>query len=387
MPLFRVSFVIWSLRAGGAERQLLELVRGLDRGRFQPSLITFRPGPGDAETPCERIQLTGAKISACRPLEAAFCVGRLVSELRRVRPQIVHAFLPEYATLVGSLGARLARVPIFIAGRRSSTALYRQSRWLTAAERLALKRADFMLGNSAEIAKQIVELDGFPRERVAIIPNGVDATRFRPEQSSDLRAGFGWSAQHLVIGMVANFRACKRHGDFLNAAALLHREHPETRFVLVGNDLGELEPTRERISTLRLGQVVRILTGCSKPETIYPALDVYVCTSETEGLSNVLLEAMACGKPIVATAVGGSPETIQDEMQGILVPPYRPDAIVAALNRLITFPELRGRMGTAGRKRAQQHYSLTAMVRAHEQLYTRLIAEKLQPQSCAVQAV
>jgi glycosyltransferase involved in cell wall biosynthesis len=381
-----VSFVIGSLRAGGAERQLLELVRGLDRARFLPSVITFRPGPGDAETTCERIQLTGEKIhTAFLPIEAAFCLGRLVRELRRLRPQIVHAFLPEFSTLFGSLGAQLARVPIFVAGRRSSAALYRQSRWLTAAERVALRHADFMLSNSGAIAKEIVDLDGFPHERVATIPNGVDATRFRPELTSALRPRCGWSERHFVIGMVANFRACKRHDDFLHAAALLHRQHPETRFVLVGNDLGKLEPSRARIRELRLGQAVQIITGCSKPETIYPALDVYVCTSETEGLSNALLEAMACGKPLVATAVGGNPELIQPDVQGILIPPYRPDAAVAALQRLIINPELRHRLGAAGRLRVERHYSLAAMVRAHEQLYTRLIAEKLHPQSFVVE--
>ncbi len=293
-----------------------------------------------------------------------------------MRPQVVHAFLPEASTLFGSFGARLAGVPVFIAGRRSSAALYRQSSWLTVAERLALKRADFMLGNSREIANEIIELDGFPRDRVAIIPNGVDATLFRPGLASDLRARFGWSERNFVIGMVANFRACKRHDDFLSAAALLHRDHPDIRFVLVGNDLGKLQSSRARINQLGLNEVVQVITGCSHPEAVYPALDVYLCTSETEGLSNVLLEAMACGKPIVATRVGGNSEAIQDEIQGILIPPYCPDATVAALERLIVDPDLRNRMGKAGRMRVEQHYSLAAMVHAHERLYTELVTKK-----------
>src|SRR6266568_8029476 len=258
MAPVRIAYIIGSLRAGGAERQLLELVRGLDRMRFEPSLITFRPGSEDEGTPCAQIQLTGPRVSAAfLPIEAMLCAQRLVKELRRMRPQVVHAFLPEASTLFGSFGARLAGVPVFIAGRRSSAALYRQSSWLTVAERLALKRADFMLGNSREIANEIIELDGFPRDRVAIIPNGVDATLFRPGLASDLRARFGWSERNFVIGMVANFRACKRHDDFLSAAALLHRDHPDIRFVLVGNDLGKLQSSRARINQLGLNEVVQ----------------------------------------------------------------------------------------------------------------------------------
>src|SRR5260370_48191 len=138
------------------------------------------------------------------------------------------------------------------------------------------------------------------------------------------RRRFGWSEQHFVVGMVANFRACKRHEDFVTAASLLHREHPKSRFVLVGNDLGTLDSSRARVDQLGLNGVVQIITGCSHPETIYPGLDVYVCTSETEGLSNVLLEAIACGKPVVATRVGGNPEAIKHEVHDIPVPPCCP---------------------------------------------------------------
>jgi len=174
--------------------------------------------------------------------------------------------------------------------------------------------------------------------------------------------------------------------DFLSAAALLHHEHRDCRFVLVGNDLGKLEWSRARINQLGLDGIVQIITGCSHPETIYPALDAYVCTSESEGLSNVLLEAMACGKPIVATRVGGNPEAIQDEIQGILVPPYSPEATVAALKRLISNPGLRHCMGAAGRTRVERHFSLAAMVRAHEELYTELLSGNLHRRASAMAA-
>lgn len=369
----RVAFVIGTLRPGGAEHQLLEIARNLDSSRFDPLVVALRSSQFDAESGCPVVGLSPPKSSAARlPWDAALVLCSIVRVAREFRPDLVHAFLPEHATILGAIAKAVSGAPILVANRLSEQKVYRSSSLMGVLERLALTRANFMVGNSAPIIEEIRAKDGFAPERVRKIYNGINTNRFRPTLSSDVRRRFGWSEQHFVVGMVANFRACKRHEDFLTAAALLHREHPKSRFVLVGNDLGTLDSSRARVDQLGLNGVVQIITGCSHPETIYHGLDVYVCTSETEGLSNVLLEAMACGKPVVATRVGGNPEAIQDEVQGILVPPCCPDATVAAVKRLIESPGLRHRMGTAGRTRVEQYFSLATMVRAHEQLYSEL---------------
>jgi glycosyltransferase involved in cell wall biosynthesis len=187
--------------------------------------------------------------------------------------------------------------------------------------------------------------------------------------SSELRQQLGWTAENIVLGMVANFRACKRHVDFVTAARELHSRFPQTRFVLVGNDRGVLEQTRAQVSSLALTNVLAIITGNSQPERLYPAFDICVCTSETEGFSNVLLEAMACAKPLIATAVGGNPEAIDDGVEGILIPAHRPDALVTAAAQLIEPPSLRRRMGQAGRVRVEARYSLAAMTHGFEEVY------------------
>ena len=351
----RIAYVIGSLRPGGAEHQLIEIARNLDPDQFDPLVLALRSSPADKLSGCRVIGLSDPKGSAARlPWDAALMFRNTVRVAREFRPDVVHAFLPEHATIFGALAKTASTARILVANRLSERKVYRSSLLMGMLERLALKRADVMVGNSAPIIEEMCTRDGFARERVRKIYNGIDTHRFRPGLSSDVHQRFGWSEQHFLVGMVANFRACKRHKDFPTAAAKLHREHPDSRFVLVGNDLGTLEWSRVRISQLGLDGVVQIVTGCSHPETVYSALDVYVCTSETEGLSNVLLEAMACGKPVVATTVGGNPEAIQDEVQGILVPPYCADATVAAVKRLIANPELRCRMGGAGRERVEQ---------------------------------
>lgn len=380
----RIAFVIGLLRPGGAERQLIEIARNLDKRRFDPLVIALRSSLADGECGCRVVGLSPPKGPAARlPWDAALMLGNMVRVAREFRPDVVHAFLPEHATIFGAVAKKVSKARVFIANRLSERKVYRSSFLMGKLERYALRYADVMVGNSAPIIEEICTKDGFAPEHVRKIYNGIDTNRFRPGKSNDVRRRFGWNPQHFVIGMVANFRSCKRHEDFLNAAALLRHEHRSCRFLLVGNDLGKLEWSRARINQLELDGIVQIITGCSNPETIYPALDAYVCTSESEGLSNVLLEAMACGKPIVATRVGGNPEAIQDEIQGILVPPYSPEATVAALERLIDNPGLRHCMGAAGRTRVERHFSLANMVRSHEELYTELLSANLRPRAFA----
>jgi glycosyltransferase involved in cell wall biosynthesis len=371
----RIAYLINSLNTGGAERQLLELVRGLNRSRFLPVIYVLRPSDADASASCEVHVLTSPRLrKPFRVVHGVCALWKLSHRLRTFRPHILHAYLPEMSMLYGAMGSVLGRVPIFIGNRRSSARLYRKARWLTAAERIAMKRARFMLGNSRSLRREIQALDNFPPERLGTIYNGVDTERFRPDLSSEVRAQLGWSGEHFVIGMIANFRPCKRHLDFLDAAAALYGKLPHTRFLLAGDDRGTLAEARLRIRQLKLQGVVSILSGHSRPEKIFPAIDLCVCTSETEGFSNVLLEAMACGKPLIATAVGGNIEAIENGEQGILIPPRDPAALVSAAEMLIADPNLRRRMGQAGRARVLQSFSLTAMIHAHEQLYSSLLA-------------
>jgi glycosyltransferase involved in cell wall biosynthesis len=294
----RIAFVIGTLRCGGAEHQLIEIARNLDSRQFDPLVVTLRSSQADQEKGCRVVALSPPKGSAARlPWDGALMLRNMVRIAREFQPDLVHAFLPEYVTIFGAVAKTVSRARVLVANRLSERKVYRSSLLMGILERLALRHADMMVGNSTPIIEEICTKDGFAAERVKKIYNGIDTNRFRPGLSIDVRSRFGWSEQHFLVGMVANFRACKRHDDFLTAAALLHREHPDSRFVLVGNDLGTLGESRTRISQLGLNGVVQIITGCSQPETVYPALNVYVCTSETEGLSNVLLEAMACGRP------------------------------------------------------------------------------------------
>jgi glycosyltransferase involved in cell wall biosynthesis len=219
---------------------------------------------------------------------------------------------------------------------------------------------------------EIIELDRVPGERVMRIHNGVDVNRFRPG-NREVRQRAGWTDRNVVFGMLANFRHSKRQIDFVKAAEMIARENPDARFMLAGKDCEGLLPELKReICTRGLERSFAIFPPLSNPETLYPSMDVFLYTSETEGLPNVLLEAASCCVPIVATNVGGNPEVVRDNFNGILVEPKAPASVAAAALRLNGSPELRREMGARGRQRVCSEFSVEAMVNAHVALYAQL---------------
>jgi glycosyltransferase involved in cell wall biosynthesis len=378
----KVCYLIGTLSTGGAEGQVVELIRGLDRSRFEPSLV-LETGGGT-----ERVNGLVPDVKILRPnrkpirsmLKRAFhaqlALGRLCSHLSVIRPDILHAFLPGSVIYAG--GARiLRRVPLMIASRRSLVDCYRSNGRLAAtADVIATRSADFVLGNSEAIIQEVVRLDGVPKSRAKVIYNGVDTERFSPSKKPGLRGEFSWSEEHMVFGMIANFIPYKRHLDFVHAATLIHRAVSEARFLLVGEDRGEMPAVQKAINEAGLAPYTRILPGTKTPELAFAAMDVYICTSETEGFSNVLLEAMATGLPVVATDVGGNAEAVVEGVNGMLAPAHAPELIACAALELANNPDRLRQFSLRSRNRAEQLFSLKKMVQAHENIYAGLLEEK-----------
>jgi len=378
----KVCYLIGTLGTGGAEGQVVELIRRLDRSRFEPSLVLETGGGTErvnglvADVKILRPNAKPSRDTVKRAYHAQLALRRLCSHLSEVRPDILHAFLPGSVIYAG--GARvLRRVPIMIASRRSLVDSYRPNGRLAAiADVCATRTADFVLGNSAAIIQEVVRLDGVPESRTQVIYNGVSTERFSPLQRPGLRCQFGWNEEHLTFGMVANFIPYKRHLDFVSAAALIHSAIPQARFLLVGEDRGQIPVVRKAIEEAGLSPYTRILPGTKTPELAFAAMDVYICTSETEGFSNVLLEAMATGLPVIATDVGGNREAVAEGVNGSFAPAHAPELIARAAVELATNPDRLRQFSLSSRSRAEELFSLTKMVQAHEDLYTQLMLNK-----------
>lgn len=377
----RVVLIIPSLTRGGAERQMLAFLRGLDRSRFNPTLVLFEnlerdsyDSLGAADRVLSLDIPAGGNFRLHRAPTLLLAAARLARILRQLRPDILHTFLPAPA-MVGCIAARLASVPIFIVGRRSMVGLYRRnSLVLSWIDRLPLLFANAIVGNCKAITAEATAVDGVDPSRAFTVYNGVDTHLFHEGREPSLRHELGFTDKDVIFGVIANFDASKGHIDLIRAAHQLQARAECAKFLMVGADKGQLASLRSEILRLGMERKFVIQPRTSEPERLLRLIDVYVCASVTEGMSNSVLEAMASGKPIIATAVGGNPELVTPVTNGFLVPPRSPEAIAVCIENLCRDADLRAAMGLNGRRIATQRFSTAAMVRASEDLYLNLVS-------------
>ncbi|MEI6632428.1 MAG: glycosyltransferase [Chlamydiota bacterium] len=377
----RLLYVTLSMEYGGAERQLLELVCSLDARKFEPHVCCMKgAGPLLQQLTERQIPWTvyhsppldySRKIRCVRQMRREVCtLARLMGSFK---PHIVHGVLPMACVMAG-LAVRLVRVPILVTGRRS-LGCYKEGRpLLRFLENLVNRWTDAAVANS-----EAVRVDTLARERISpgrlrLIYNGVRI----PEAPA--RAGWseiaGTDIRGPVVCLVANFFPYKGHLEFLDAAAEVARKVPAAQFVLVGD--GKLRAGIEkRASAPDLHGRVVLLGSRADSGDVIALSDVVALASHEEGFPNVVLEAMARAKPVVATRVGGVPEAVEEGKTGLLVPPRDPGAMARALIRLLEDPAGAGEMGRRGLDRVRRDFTVERMVRAHEDLYEGLLARKL----------
>ncbi|MCL4818340.1 MAG: glycosyltransferase [Vicinamibacteria bacterium] len=367
----RVALLVNDLNGtGGAERQVFELASGLDRARFEPLVVLLKERNDYAEA----LAQAGVAVHALRRRGAADlgCLARLAALLRAQRPALVHSFL-FLSNLHAALVARAAGVGTVVVSQRTSyehnlpvalPALWRRL------ARASYRRVDRVAFNSRAALEEEVAA-GLPRERARLIFNGlaeddVDARAAAPA----LRREAGGGPLAVAVGRL---EAVKGHAHLLEAWAAARAALPsDARLVLVG-DGAERECLRQRMRALDLERGVT-LVGPGPGRAWIAAADLLVQPSLAEGLSNAVLEAMAESRPVIATAVGGTPDAVVDGETGWLVPAADPGALATALAQALGTPAERERRGLAGRRRFESLFTRQAMTRASERLYDELLA-------------
>jgi glycosyltransferase involved in cell wall biosynthesis len=306
------------------------------------------------------------------PVAALKRLGVLVRVLRARRPAVVHGFLFS-AYVLGAIAARLARVPIVVASRRSA-GFFKAARpfWLWI-ERLTNRWTDHVVANSEAVRDDVVRQEGIPGETISVIYNGVDVPVFTDQQLMTLRSTLDVDGRHPIIVVVANLIAYKGHDLLFKALPPVLSAFPRLAVLLVGDGIARTH-FQEQARSAGLGSVVRFLGVREDVPMILALADVVVHPSRHEGFSNAVLEAMAAARPIVASAVGGNVEAIVDGETGVLVPPDDADALGAAVLRLLRTPPEAARLGEAARARVEERFTIDAMVRAYERTYDRLVA-------------
>jgi glycosyltransferase involved in cell wall biosynthesis len=358
----RLLFVINDLSRAGAEGQLVALALSLDPARYQVRIALLKHENHFAAELAAR----GVPVAALRR-RGYWDLGldlRLLRLVRDFRPDVLHSFL-FLANLHAALVGRLARVPAVVVSQRSSNSSNLSPFWRRVARR-SQRLADRLILNSQALRAE-EEAAGFPPERIVVVPNGVA----RRETTALDRTALGLPAGPLVLS-IGRLEERKGQGYLIEAWAAVHRREPSARLVLLGD--GPTRPELERKAReLGLQDCVRLGGFQARVAEYLDAGDALVHPSLTEGMPNVVLEAMAAGKPVVATRVGGIPELVADGESGLLVAPRDPAALADALIRLIREPGLAAELGRNARCRARERFSVGAMVEATEAVYRSLL--------------
>jgi glycosyltransferase involved in cell wall biosynthesis len=364
-PPAGLFLMIDSLQTGGSERQFVALKRSIDQKRFRVSLGCIQAKGAFLEGLNVTSFPLGGSLYGPQSWKTRLNLGR---HLRRHKIAIAHAF-DFYTNLTLIPAARLARIPVVIGSQRQLGDLLTpmQSR----AQTFMFRHCDAVVCNSSAAAKRLVS-DGVGEGKIAVIWNGLPVEAFSPAvpalpRQSGLRR----------VGMIARMNSrAKNHSLFLRAIARM-RDSTQVEFVVIGD--GPLRPTLEReAADLGLAGRVCFLGDRRDIPAILASLDLTVLSSDSESLSNAVIESMAAGIPAIATDVGANSELLTED-RGILVPVGDENRLALAMEHLLKQDNLRVQMGEACRSFALENFTVEQMRRRYEDLYTELLERKNQP--------
>jgi glycosyltransferase involved in cell wall biosynthesis len=360
-PRPRVLQLLATGGTGGAQESYTGLLLGLDRTRYEVRALSLSAGAA-----VQRIRRLGLDVDVLDEPDDEAAVRSLAAYLRREEIDLVHAHMFR-AEVVGTRAAVAAGTPVVIATVHSSRVRSPEDVAALAALTPAMDR---LIVPSEAIAHK-VRAEGRGGARFAVIPNGIDLSRFAvPVSGCGLHREFGVPAEDVVVGVVARLEPEKGHRHLVAAWPSVVERAPGTWLVIVGDGSleGELRaqaealpaPARDRVRFAGRHEDISALTA---------ELDVAVLPSLREAQGISLLEAMARRVPVVASAVGGIPEVVTDGVDGLLVPPSDPSALADAVVRLARSPALRARLGEAGYRTVAERFSIDAQVRRIQALY------------------
>jgi glycosyltransferase involved in cell wall biosynthesis len=377
----RVTFVVTRLNIGGVTRQIHLLNAALASHGFQPTVVFGREGFREGRIDLDGPNARGlpAFVRGPRPLKDASTYREIGRMLRDQRPSVVHTHLAKAGTL-GRIAAKRARVPVVVHTFHGHVLRGYFPPFISRAflevERTLARRTDALIAVSESVRDDLLSLGIGTPPKWRVIPVGVELDAFMGElpDATSARADLALPVVGPLVGIVGRLAPVKDLDTFLAAAALIGHKRPDVSFVVAGD--GELRGSVEQRARELLGDRVRFLGWVEDLPKLYAALDVVVLTSRNEGTPMSLIEAGAAGRPVVATAVGGVPEVVQDGRTGWLVPGGDADAVAARVLELVEDPGSARAFSEAARKLVVVRFSAARMVADHATLYEELLERR-----------
>lgn len=377
MERIGVLYLMPWLIVGGAENQIVQTLNFIDRRKFRPVVCCIRePGLLYAELQKLGIRTYCLNIRPRYGGSILVALDRILQIIRRENIQVLQA-MEFNARVLGAIAAKLSGVAVSLSAEHY-TGEWREPRYKRIVKRLTIPLVDRIICVAQAQKKYLVEDRGIPPEKIEVIHNGIDLSKFNPRAEVTLKkSDFSIPDKSPVAGIVAALRPEKAHHVFLKAAKKVLEEVNDAYFLIVGDGTRRLE--LEKLSR-DLGISERtIFTGTRKdiPE-ILSLLDVVVLSSYpvVETFPVALLEAMAMENPVVSTRVSGVPEMVIDGKNGFLVPVGDWNKLAEAISRVLKDREQARHMGKTGRKIVEENFTIQHTVRKHEELYIRLLGLK-----------
>jgi len=370
-----ILFVISSLEVGGAERQMYLLGKHLHGRTHRCHVFSLQSG-GPLDRWFEELGVPvfsgglkkGDVLRA--PWKVILAEWGLLRLVYRLKPSVIHCYLP-LITFMGALSGRIARVPLVVTSRRALGTHQGRYPILRPLDHVANQLSHRVTVNSQAVWGDMLRRDHVDASKLVLIYNGVDTRPFEAVLShrEDIRRDQGIKASAKVMIVIANLIPYKGHSDLIQAAREVINRFPDAIFLLVGEDRGIREGLEQQVSNFGIAKFVNFLGRRDDIPKLLAASDISVLPSHEEGFSNVILESMAAGLPVVATEVGGNGEAILNGVTGWLVPSRDPTALSAKILDLLRDPARSRAWGARGRERVKRVFTIEKMVASHLKLY------------------
>lgn len=377
--LIKVLFVTSLLdKPGGAEKNLCDIVLGLDRKKFSPHVLVFQGGELSNDLAKKGIPVQVNSLTKILSLDAARKGWETARYLRRERFDVVVTYHHD-ADIWGAVVSKLAGVPVVISSRRDMGYLLEPKHVFFYKHCHGLFSAFVTV--SEAVKREVERREGIPGEKIVVIRNGIDLTSYVGENSMQktgiIREELGINNGKVVIGIVASFRPIKAQILMADTVRNLQALGKDVQVVFVGEtETDYCRLVKERIAEFGLSSKFLFAGVRGDVPRLLPAFDIFALTSESEGFSNAILEAMAAGLPIVAPNCGGNPEAVENGVTGFLYPPGDAKALAGCLAILSDDHALRKKMGRSGRLKTEKCFKYDGMIQANEGLYITTLREK-----------
>lgn len=370
--MIKICYVIGQLERGGAEKQLYELVRGIDRKIYWPIVCTLNKS-GYWSRRLKELDIKVVEINNIRgKFNRLLKINRLINLLKEIRPHIVHCYMFT-ANFYGRLASIVTRTPIIIASKRNAEEVGKdKTSFRMLIDKLLAKYSDGIICNSNSSAINLIKKYGFDRNKIFVVQNGI--RKIEIEELSNLYK----KVKHIntVVGTIGSLTPRKNQKLFLDMARqiLEKTKNSNITFNIIGE--GELREILENDSKISgIESNVKFLGERNDIYNLLMQTDVFVMTSLYEGMPNTIMEAMMAGLPVVASNIGGNNELVVHGKTGFLCDVNDAQAFAKYVLLLIKDKKLSKRMGESGRQRIIREFGIDMMVKKTEEIYQKLLIE------------